>query len=130
MCLEGVTENEGEGIVRWTLWLVRLVSAGAVVGVGWADTVDLPAVKDNTLYSTTTNSNGAGTGIFCGRTGLGGGSNVLRSVIAFDVAGAIPAGSTLTGVTLTLTLVAWSPNNTATQTHTLHRVLADWGAPS
>ena len=127
MCLEGVTENKGEGIVRWTLWLVRLVSAGAVVGVGWADTVDLPAVKDNTLYSTTTNSNGAGTGMFCGRTGVAGGPTVLRSVIAFDVAGAVPAGSTVTGVTLTLTLVAWSPNNTATQTHTLHRLLADWG---
>ena len=116
--------------MRRTLWLVRLVwlvSAGAVAGVVWADNVDLPAVKDNTLYSTTTTSNGAGTGMFCGRTGPAGGPTVQRSVIAFDVAGTLPAGSTVTGVTLTLMLVAWSPNNMATQTHTLHRLLADWG---
>jgi len=125
---EGVTVNKGEGIVRRTLYqVVWLVSAGAVAGAGWADTVDLPATKDNTLYSTTTTSNGAGTGMFCGRTGVAGGPTVQRSVIAFDVAGAVPAGSTVTGVTLTLVLVAWSPNNPATQTHTLHRLLADWG---
>ena len=89
--------------------------------------MDVSAAKDNTLYSTTTTSNGAGTGMFCGRTGPAGGPTVQRSVVAFDVAGAVPAGSTVTGVTLTLTLVAWSQNNQATQTHTLHRVLADWG---
>ncbi len=127
MALERVTENKGEGTVRRILWLVWLVSAVAVVGVGWADTVDVAAVRDNTLYSTTTTSNGAGTGMFCGRTGTGGGPTVLRSVVAFDVAGAVPAGSTVTDVTLTLTLIAWSPNNMATQTHTLHRLLADWG---
>jgi len=89
--------------------------------------VDLTSVKDNTLYSTETTSNGAGTGLFCGQTGPNGGPTVHRCVVAFDVAGAIPAGSTVTDVTLTLTLIAWSPNNPATQTHTLHRLLADWG---
>jgi len=116
--------------VQRILWLVRLVwlvSVSAVPGAVRADTADLPAVKDNTLYSTTTTSNGAGTGMFCGRTGAAGGPTVQRSVIAFDVAGAVPARSTVTSVTLTLTLVAWSSNNTATQTHTLHRLLADWG---
>ncbi len=130
MGLERVTENKGEGIVRSTFWLAGvmwLLSVGAVSGVGFADTVDVPAVKDNTLYSTSTNSNGAGTGIFCGRTGNNGGPTTMRSVMAFDVAGAVPAGSTVTSATLTLTLVAWSPSNMATQTHTLHRLLADWG---
>ena len=110
-----------------TLWLMSFVSVGAVAGSAWADTVDLTSVKDNTLYSTTTTSNGAGTGMFCGRTGVSGGPTVHRCVVAFDVAGSIPAGSTVTDVTLTLTLIAWSPNNPATQTHTLHRLLADWG---
>ena len=130
MSRERVTENKGEGIVRSTFWLAGvmwLLSVGAVSGVGFADTVDVPAVKDNTLYSTSTNSNGAGTGIFCGRTGNNGGPTTMRSVMAFDVAGAVPAGSTVTSATLTLTLVAWSPSNMSPQTHTLHRLLADWG---
>ncbi len=110
-----------------TLWLVWPLSAGVVAGPGWADTVYVPALKDNTLYSTETTSNGAGTGLFCGRTGFSGGPTTLRTVVAFDVAGAIPAGSTVTGATLTLVLVAWSSGNSATQTHTLHRLLADWG---
>ena len=127
MPLEGVTGHKGEGIVIRIRLLVWPLSLGVVAAPGWADTVYVPALKDNTLYSTETTSNGAGTGLFCGRTGPAGGPTVQRSVMAFDVAGAVPAGSTVTDVTLTLTLVAWSGNNSATQTHTLHRLLADWG---
>ena len=54
-----------------------------------ADTVSLTSVKDNSLFSTSTNSNGAGDAIFSGRTGTSGGNAVLRGLLAFDVAGNI-----------------------------------------
>lgn len=103
------------------------VLAAFVVGTASADTVTLTTIKDNTLYSTGTTSNGAGTGLYCGRTGLNGGPTVQRSVFAFDVGAVVPPGSTVTSATLTLVLVAWSPNNQATQTHSIYRLLADWG---
>ncbi len=110
--------------------VVAVLAAGGAAGTASSDTVTLGTSKDNTLYSTGTTSNGAGTGLFCGRTGPGGGFTTQRSVMAFDVAGAVPAGSTVTSATLTLTLIAWSPNNQATQTHSIYRLLADWGEGS
>ncbi len=50
----------------------------------------------------------------------------LRAVLAFDVAGDIPVGSTITSANLTLVLVQASPFG-GVYTHTLHRILADWG---
>ncbi|MHC5005750.1 MAG: DNRLRE domain-containing protein [Planctomycetota bacterium] len=102
----------------------------AIAGLGvslplQADSVTLGPVKDNTLFSTTTTSNGAGDGVFSGRTGVGGGGTIQRAVLAFDVAGNIPAGSTITSVTLTLTLLQSGP--AGPQNHDLHRVLNDWG---
>jgi hypothetical protein len=91
-----------------------------------ADVVVLEPVKDNTLFSTTTTSNGAGPGIFSGRTGPSGFNTIQRAVLAFDVAAAIPAGSTIVSADLTLTLVQVSPDG-GPETHTLHRILSDWG---
>jgi hypothetical protein len=84
-------------------------------------TIVLAPAKDNTLFSTGTTSNGAGEFIFSGQT-FGGVRQ--RAVLAFDVAGAIPGGATITGASLALHLVQTS---SGPQTHTLHRLLADWG---
>ncbi len=67
-----------------------------------ATTVTLEPVKDNTLIESSSGSvsNGAGTNFFSGRTGQPQGSAIRRAVIAFDVSGSIPAGSTITSVTL------------------------------
>src|SRR5688572_1649961 len=87
------------------------------------DVVVLEPVKDNTLFSTETTSNGAGDAIFCGQTG---GGVKQRSVLAFDVAGSVPAGSTITAASLTLSFIQQGPQGSA-QVHGLHRILADWG---
>jgi len=104
---------------------VGLVGLGlALAAVAGAATVTLTTVKDNTLYESATGSlsNGAGSYFFAGKTRNG---LIRRGVIAFDVAGNIPAGSTVTGVVLTLN-VSKTKNNTA-ETVELRRLLASWG---
>jgi hypothetical protein len=94
------------------------------VGTGArADTVVLGASRDNTLYESSIGawSNGVGANIFTGNAGDG---DKHRAVIAFDIAGSLPANATIQGVTLTLHL---SRTSSSTQTVTLHRVNTAWG---
>lgn len=92
-----------------------------------AETVSLAPVKDNTLYEYTVDagdlSNGAGDYLFAGQTN----SSALfrRALIAFDVAGAIPAGANINTASLTMT-VSRVKNSTA-RTIYLHSLLSDWG---
>ena len=92
-----------------------------------ADEMDLAPIKDNTLFSFKdgSNSSGAGQSVFSGKTGPFGESTIQRAVLAFDVAGVIPAGSTITSAELTLTLLMSGP--AGSQSHTLHRIQQDWG---
>src|SRR5262249_5146165 len=66
-------------------------------------------------------SNGAGSYFIAGETNDG---LVRRGLIAFDIAGNIPAGSTINSVTLSLHV-----SQTAAETATVQlvRLLADWG---
>lgn len=95
-----------------------------VAGGAEADTVTLQASKDNTLFEDPTGSlsNGAGDFFYGGRTNSN--DTIRRGLVAFDVAGQIPAGSTINSVTLTLYL---SRVKNGTYDFTLNRVLADWG---
>lgn len=95
-------------------------------GVGMADTVTLEPSRDNTLYETADGSlsNGAGQHVFTGTTATG---DIRRAVLAFDVAAAIPAGATITRVTLTLNM---SRTISGAQNVELYRLLADWGEGS
>src|SRR6266508_6305444 len=52
-------------------------------------------------------------------------SEIRRGVVAFDIAGSIPPGSTITGVSLSMHM-SRTLFETA-QTVELHRLLADWG---
>ena len=81
------------------------------------------ASKDNTLYESGagTLSNGSGTYLFTGRTNSG---SIRRALIAFDVAGSIPAGSRITSATLEMRMTRTIAGDTDV---TLHRVQADWG---
>lgn len=82
----------------------------------------LSPIKDNTMYASSgTLSNGAGEYLFVGRVNT---SGVKRSLLQFDVAGAIPANATITGVTLKLeaSLISGSTTNV-----NVHKVLAQWG---
>jgi hypothetical protein len=88
----------------------------------FAGTVSIPASQDNTLYAESGNlSNGAGNYVFAGATGFG---SPRRALIAFDVAAAIPAGSTIQSAALSLNM---SMTNAGPSNVALHRVSASWG---
>jgi spore coat protein A len=87
-----------------------------------ADTVTIVSGRDTTLYSESgTLANGAGDHFFTGETQDG---FWRRGLVWFDIASKLPAGSTITGVTLTLTL---SRTRTQDLPVALHRVTAAWG---
>ena len=92
--------------------------------------VTVGAAKDASIFSANpNNSNGGGLGVFTGADGSG---NKLRALLQFDIAGAVPAGSTITGAELTLHLgqVAGGGGGAADDTPRvieLHRLATDWG---
>lgn len=85
--------------------------------------VKIIASKDNTLYENASGSfsNGSGAGLFAGQNNHG---EVRRGLVAFDVAGNIPAGALIQSATLRLNL---SRALSGVYSVALHRVLADWG---
>jgi hypothetical protein len=110
--------------------LLALILTGAL-GCIWptlasSATISIFPSKDNTLYQYVPadgdRSNGAGFHFFAGENALG---EIRRGVLAFDIAGHIPAGSTITSVSLSLNM-----SRTAFDTPRiveLHVLLADWG---
>jgi hypothetical protein len=74
-----------------------------VPGPAHALVANLVPNLDNTLYESAggTLSNGAGPSFFVGRTAQAT-NNLRRGLLSFDVAGAIPAGATITAATLTM----------------------------
>src|SRR5439155_5440654 len=90
-----------------------------------AATISIMPSKDNTLYeydpAEGDHSNGAGFHFFAGENGMG---ELRRGVLAFDIAATIPAGSTITAVSLTMNM---SMTPAGALTVELHKLLADWG---
>ncbi len=95
-------------------------------GEAMAASTSLIPSQDNTLYEDPngTLSNGAGIYLFAGRTDIAE-DKLRRAVMAFDIAGNIPAGSVIENVTLTLEMDRARQSGAAT--FDLHRLLADWG---
>jgi hypothetical protein len=91
-----------------------------------AATISIMPSKDNTLYeydpADGDTSNALGFHLFAGKTAMG---ELRRGVLAFDIAGSIPAGSTITGVTLSMNM-SRTPISVAYPVE-LHKLLADWG---
>src|SRR5262245_49551044 len=88
-------------------------------------TVELVPVRDTTLIESATGElgNGTGSNLFVGRPRQPRDSR-RRALLAFDVAGAMPADAQIVSVTLTLTL---EQTHAGEEPISLHRVLADWG---
>jgi len=88
--------------------------------------VSINPSKDNTLYeyipADGDRSNALGDHFFTGETADG---ELRRGVLAFDIAGNIPAGSVITGVSLSMNM-SRTPFDTP-RTVELHVLLADWG---
>jgi hypothetical protein len=130
---EAIGSTAGVIFASQCLWLGRfprlgwaLLTAGLFVAQPaplCAATATLAPKKDNTIYGDGSSplSNGAGAELFVGRSGQG---RVMRSLVAFDVAAAVPAGSTVTAVSLTVTVNTPHAN---TLTAEVRRLLADWG---
>jgi hypothetical protein len=93
------------------------------------DTVTLTADRDNTLYEDSAGalSNGAGEHMYTGRVGSTGNGKIRRALLHFDVAAALPAGSTIDQVTLDLNM---SQTVSGSQNIELHPLLTDWGEGS
>jgi hypothetical protein len=107
------------------------IAVAAALGSLEADLVNAGIVninpsKDNTLYEYDPldgdRSNALGFHFFAGETGM---NELRRGVLAFDIAGNIPIGSTITAVSLSINM-SRTPTNTAYVVE-LHRLLADWG---
>jgi spore coat protein A len=104
-------------------YLTMFALGTALIGfAAGAATVTIGPNQDNTVYAENGGfSNGAGEHFFAGRNNDG---NVRRALVSFDVAAAVPPGSTINSVSLTLHL---SRTRTQNQTVSLRRVLASWG---
>lgn len=111
-----------QGLRRTICLSLLAVTVAAPVS---ADVVNVFAYRDNTLYESSNGSlsNGAGNSIFAGRT-LQFQDSLRRALLAFDVAGAVPAGSTIVSATLRLYCIQ---SVSGDQPMTLHRTLQDWG---
>lgn len=108
---------------RWWLVVALLWLAH---GVGRAEVISIEPARDNTLYEDAQGSlsNGAGMHLFAGRTADRNGGLIRRGLLQFDVAAAVPAGATVSAVTLQLNM---SMTIALTENVSLHRVTADWG---
>jgi hypothetical protein len=87
-------------------------------------TVSLEPVQDATLYEGDGSlANGVGSYLFTGYTEVQNGVNERRALLAFDIAGAIPPGATITQVSLDLNL-----SRTISGNHTveLRRITESW----
>jgi hypothetical protein len=106
--------------------VLSLVALALLAAAARADVVTLIAARDNTLFNDPAGalSNGSGPVMIVGRSGGASTAPVRRGVVRFDVAAAIPVGSTIHSAQLVL---ANPSGNSGARTVELHRVLQDWG---
>lgn len=105
--------------IAWTGAVVTLLGSMPLV----AEMVTLAPARDNTIFSANDHASNALGILFTSTTNQG---NRRRALLAFDVAGHIPAGSTITAASLTLTLDEAAGDGMDLD-HDLHRLLQDWG---
>jgi hypothetical protein len=125
-----------KSIRRIARFLCSFIMLGALISTplsvcAGTITVTIGASKDATIFQNNpNNSSGAGNGLFAGTNGT---SSPRRGLIAFDVAGSVPAGATIDTAQLTLYLAqvagagGGGPGGSDTSTIDLHRLSADWG---
>jgi hypothetical protein len=104
-------------------WIVVAMVSLLGIESAMADTVTLTPVKDNTIFSRNDEASNALGILFTSTNGQG---NIRRALLAFDVAGHIPAGSIVTSARLTLTL-SQAASGSGVLDHGLHRLLQGWG---
>src|SRR4029450_2094593 len=96
--------------------LMLAVALGSIApNLARADSININPTKDNTLYEYVPAdgdlSNALGNHFFTGETAVG---ELRRGVLAFDIAGNVPAGSTITGGTPALDLLRTRAHSSGT----------------
>jgi hypothetical protein len=104
---------------------VAFAAAFLVAPFASAQTVSLPAQQDSSIYEDGTGSAASGVGEwgFTGGTRTG---DIRRYFIQFDVASALPSGSTVTNARLELHVAQFPPGATSSN-YGAHRVPVAWG---
>lgn len=107
--------------------IVVLLAIAATAFAG-STTVSINPSKDNSLFEDPAGelSNGAGEYLFAGRTlqSFQGRPDLRRALLAFDIAGSVPAGATILDATLTIHVTR---DIAGPFTFTVHRATSDWG---
>lgn len=97
---------------------------GLSAAAACADVASIGASKDNSIFQNTPNNSlGGGQAIFAGTNAQ---SAPRHGLIQFDIGNAIPAGSTINSVQLTLFLNSAAAGGGSPTIH-LHRLVSDWG---
>ena len=101
------------------------VFATTALDAARGDVVTINTVKDSTLFESATGAkaDGGWFSFYVGRAGTNSTTPIRRGLIAFDVAGAVPAGSTITNVTLKLYM---SKTTSGAKPVDLYRLTTDW----
>lgn len=92
-----------------------------------ADVITLGTSGDNTLYFSSTGALSNGTGPKMS-VGVNDNGEARRAVLRFDVASAIPSGSTINSAYVVLRIT--SSASFTIEPHTMHRLTSDWGEGS
>jgi hypothetical protein len=104
---------------------LALASALGAASTLSAATVTIGASKDGTIYSNHTDrGSGGGNALIAGTNGQ---DDPRRALIAFDVAGHVPAGAKIRSATMTLTLGALPTEPSVASLIETHRILSEWG---
>jgi hypothetical protein len=105
------------------IFIVLVLYLASVASGAWAASTTIRASKDNSIFrNRASNSAGGAAGVFAGTTATG---SPRRGLIAFDVAGNVPTGATITSVELTLYLGMSAGGDS--KPVGLHRLTKDWG---
>jgi hypothetical protein len=116
----------GDASWRRVAAIALLLALVAMAPESRGETVSIAPAKDTTLYEHASGAlaNGAGQYLFTGRVGPTGGNAIRRALLEFDVASAVPAGSTVDSVNLTMNMDTTVAGSTSVE---LRRVTAEWG---
>lgn len=111
----------GSGLILMTGFLL----GAALPQWARAEIATLEPVRDATLIESPAGdlANGSGPAIFAGRVAASS-QSLRRAAIAFDIAGRVPEGASITAVRLRLALTATSAGAVTIE---MHRVLTAWG---
>lgn len=110
----------------WTM-AATILSLTLSAAAASADSVSIGPTKDTSMFSNNSTRTAGGYDVFY--VGVNSSGDARRALVQFDVAGNVPAGSTITGAAVTLYLNDWSGQGGFGDDRTigLHRVTAAWG---